>query len=600
MVKKSNLWLVMLLMFTLITSGFQAPVLAAEQGKQGTITVIGTDESNPILAKTTVQLGEKETATEALIHSVGESNVEFTDSSYGKMLTGINGIKAEGTNYWAFFINGVSAQVGSDSYIVQNGDQLTFRLTDWTKTPQKTVSLKVVNGEKGTVTDLSGIEVIGSPTAFQLLQVALGPDKVGYSESQYGKMITSINGIDAEGTNYWAFYVDGKMADVGADTYEVQAGNQISFQLESWQAPEEGNTGGETNPNPPGGTVSDKTIQTSVDSASKYVLQNQIGEWEVISLKQTGKTIPSTYLDSVKSLVKEKQGKFNRITDTERYVLGILAAGGDPTNVEGYNLVESIYNGNVTKQGLIGVSYALIALDSANFSVPDLAQWTREKLLTHLIDRQNQDGGWAWDETATSDIDTTAMILTALAPYKEKAEVKVKVDAAINYLSSQYKASKIDNSSTAAQVIIALSALGVDANASSFSGLVEYFLSFQNADGGFDWQGGEVSDPFTTSQGIQALASYQLFTKGKGSLYQLPLVEQKPETEKPETDKPNTQTPAEDTTAQPTANKENNSNGATGHKLPNTATDIYNLLAVGLLLILIGSLVYLKQRKRFS
>lgn len=590
--------MVILLIFTLFMSGLQAPVLAADLGKQGSITVLGLDGANPILAKTTVQISDTETATEALMAVVGESNVEFTDSSYGKMLTGINGVKAEGTNYWAFFINGVSAQVGSDSYIVQNGDQLTFRLTDWTKTPQNTVSLQVVNSDKNTVTDQSGIEVIGSPTAFQLLQVILGPDKVGYSESQYGKMITSINGIQAEGTNYWAFYVNDKMAEVGADSYPLQSGNQISFKLESWQdGSGDGNAGGDTNPdpNPSGGAVSEKTIQTSVDSASKYVLQNNLGEWEVIALKQTGQTIPATYLASVKSLVKEKQGKFNRITDTERYVLGILAAGGDPTNVVGYNLVEAIYNGNVTKQGLIGVSYALIALDSANFSIPETAQWTREKIVKHLLDRQNQDGGWAWDESATSDIDTTAMILTALAPYKAQPEVKGKVDAAIQYLSTQYQASKIDNSSTAAQTIIALATLGVDANTAPFTGLVEYFLSFQNADGGFDWQGGDVSDSFTTSQSIQALAAYHLYTTGKGSLYQLPLVEQKPETEKPET-----QTPSEEAPAQTTPNQDNGSNSVKGHTLPNTATDSYNLLMVGLLIMLIGSLVYMKQRKRYS
>ncbi|MDR6123843.1 LPXTG-motif cell wall-anchored protein [Bacillus sp. SLBN-46] len=596
MMKKRNLWMVMLLIFTLFTSGLQAPVLAADLGKQGSITVLGLDGANPILAKTTVQFSDTETATEALTAAVGESNVEFTDTSNGKMLTGINGVKAEGTNYWAFFINGVAAQVGSDTYVVQNGDQLTFRLTDWTKTPQNTVSLKVVNSDKNNVTDQSGIEVIGSPTAFQLLQVILGPDKVGYSENQYGKMITSINGIQAEGRNYWAFYVNDKMAEVGADSYQLQSGNQISFKLESWEnGSGDGNTGGETNPNPSGGTVSEKTIQASVDSASKYVLQNNLGEWEVIALKQTGQTIPATYLTSVKTLVKEKQGKFNRITDTERYVLGILAAGGDPTNVIGYNLVEAIYNGNVTKQGLIGVSYALIALDSANFSIPESAQWTREKIVKHLLDRQNQDGGWAWDESATSDIDTTAMILTALAPYKEQPAVKGKVDAAIQYLSTQYQASKIDNSSTAAQAIIALTTLGVDANAAPFTGLVEYFLSFQNADGGFDWQGGDVSDPFTTSQGIQALAAYQLYTTGKGSLYQLPLVEQKPETEKPET-----QTPSEEAPVQTTPHQDNGSNSVKGHTLPNTATDSYNLLMAGLLIMLIGSLVYMKQRKRFS
>ncbi|MFJ5712910.1 DUF4430 domain-containing protein [Neobacillus sp. NPDC093127] len=599
---RKNLAMVLLLVFALFTSGFQTPALAANQEKQGTITVIGTDAANPLLPETTVQFGESKTATQALVNAVGESNIEFTDTTYGKMLTAIKGEKAEGTHFWAFFINGVSAQVGADNYIVHNGDKLTFRLSDWTKTPESMVSLKVVDGDKKIVNNLPDIEVIGTPTAFQLLQVALGPEKVGFSESQYGKMITSINGLEAEGTNYWAFYIDGQMASVGADSYALKSGNQISFQLESWQdVPADGGAGGDGQPNPnpnsPAGTVSDADLQAAVDAVSQYVLKSQIGEWEAVALKQAGKTIPASYLEAVKALVKEREGKFTRITDTERYVLGILAAGGDPTNIEGYDLVQAIYNGNVTKQGLIGVSYALIALDSAEFSVPADALWTQDKLVNYLAERQNADGGWAWDESATSDIDTTAMIVTALAPYRNQAGIKEKVDASIEYLAAQYKAAKIDNSSTAAQVIIALSALGMDANASLFasdnSSLFQYFLSFQNADGGFDWQGGDVSDVFTTSQAFQALVAYQLFAQGKGSLYHLPLVaEQTPDVESPEAESPQVE--------EPSIEKEKPEETVKGHTLPNTAANMYNLLALGLFLMMAGSVIYMKQRKRKS
>lgn len=597
---RKNLALVLLLVFALFTSGFQTPVLAANQEKQGTITVIGADAANPLLPETTVQFGESETATQALVNAVGESNIEFTDTTYGKMLTAIKGEKAEGTHFWAFFINGVTAQVGADNYVVHNGDKLTFRLTDWTKTPESMVSLKVVDGDKKIVNNLSDIEVIGTPTAFQLLQVALGPEKVGFSETQYGKMITSINGLEAEGTNYWAFYIDGQMASVGADSYPLKSGNQISFQLESWQNNPEDGGDGQPNPNPPAGTVSNADLQAAVDAVSQYALKSQIGEWEAIALKQAGKTIPASYLEAVKALVKEREGKFTRITDTERYVLGILAAGGDPTNIEGYDLVQAIYNGNVTKQGLIGVSYALISLDSAEFSVPADALWTKDKLVNYLAEKQNADGGWAWDESSTSDIDTTAMIVTALAPYRNQPGVKEKVDASIEYLAAQYQTSKIDNSSTAAQVIIALSALGMDANASLFasdnSSLFQYFLSFQNADGGFDWQGGDVSDVFTTSQAFQALVAYQLFTQGKGSLYHLPLAaEQKPEVEKPEVVSPEAESPqVEDTSLE----KEKQGETVKGHALPNTAANMYNLLALGLFFMMAGSVFYMMQRKR--
>ncbi|MEH7414602.1 DUF4430 domain-containing protein [Neobacillus drentensis] len=606
MLKRKNLWMSLLLVLMVLTSGLQTPVFAAE-AEQGTVTVFGLD-STAVVPDKTLPLTEKETAAEALKDAVGQENLEYTDTSYGPMLTGINGVKAGENQFWAFFINGISAQVGPDSYVVQNGDKITYRLTDFTKPAKSTVSLKVVDDKQNTVAELSSIEVIGSPNAFQLLQTALGTDQVGFEETQYGKMITSIKGIKAEGSNYWGFYVDGKMANVGAEGYQLQNGNQISFQLESFEsAPGDGGNG-ETTPSTPTtpttpttGTITAQDLQTAVNDSSAYVLKNEVGEWQVIALKQAGKEIPTNYLANVKAIVKEKQGKFSRITDTERYALGILAAGGNPTNVEGYNLIEAIYNGNVTKQGLNGVAYALIALDSANFSIPSSAQWTKEKLISYLTDRQNSDGGWAWDESTTSDIDTTAMILTALAPFKDQAGVKDKVEAAIKYLSSQYQASKIDNSSTAAQVMIALSALGIDANIGDFSkdnsGLVQYLQSFQNKDGGFDWQGGDESDPFTTSQAIQGLVAYQLFKAGKGSLYHFTLTAETPAADKPAVETPQTEQAAPIEQAAPTATVVKTTN-QTGHALPNTATNIYNLVALGLLLMIAGSFIYWRQRKQ--
>jgi LPXTG-motif cell wall-anchored protein len=474
-----------MLLFALFTSGLQATVFAAEPTKQGTISVIGKDEEAPMLTETPVQYGENETAAEALVNIVGENNVAYTHYSFGDMITGINGLNADDSHFWSFYINGVSADVGPVTYKVQDSDKLSFR--------------------------------------YESFAPATGDSSTG-------------------------------------------------------------------NTNPATGTFSKDALKAAIDSASQYVLKQQIGEWEAIALKQTDKNIPTTYLEGVKKLVKEKQGKFRSITDTERYTLGILAAGGDPTNIEGYNLIEAIYNGDVTKQGLNGVAYALLALDSANFKIPDTAKWPREKLVQLLLEKQNQDGGWTWDvSSTTSDIDTTGMVLEALAPYKDQAGVKEKVNSALQYITKQFNESKIDNSSTAAQVIIALSALGIDANGSEFTkdnhSLIQFFVTFQNVDGGFDWQGGDESDAFTTAQGIQALAAYQLYVEGKGSLYSLPLMEQKPVVDTPKAEQPIVQTPSkEDTKA--------------GNPLPNTATNTFELLAIGLLLMIMGNVFVLNQKRR--
>jgi LPXTG-motif cell wall-anchored protein len=586
--RSKKLFAVLLLLIGLLVA--VNPVSAENLVSKETITINGNAKLGieNLLPVTEFQLAGKKTALDILIETAGESNVEITESAYGKMITSIKGLKAKDTYFWGFYINGISSQIGADSYFVQPGDQINFQYVDWTVAPEKTVSLNVT-GPKGVLKEADGIEFKGEPTAFQLLQLIFG-EKLVSTESQYGKMITGIDGVAAEGTYYWAFYVNGKMAETGADSYKLQAGDRISFQLESWESPKEEEQ--EENGSVAVEPISALKLQESIELASKYVLKNQVGDWEAIALHKAGKQLPSSYLQEVKEQIIKKEGKFNKITDYERYTLGILAAGGNPTNVAGFNLVASIYNGDVTKQGLNGVFYGLIALDSANFEVPNTAKWTREKLVAHLIEKQNPDGGWSWDGSKTSDIDTTAMVLTSLAPYKNQANVKTSVDKAVQYLSSQFKSGKIDNSSTASQVVIGLAALDIDSNSEMFTkgnvSLIAYLISFQNKDGGFDWQGGEVSDVFSTGQTFQAIVAYQLQQNGKGSLYEFLLQVND-----------SNQTLPEKGTESASGEKNSDESQQDGLPLPNTSTNSYNYLLFGVLLFVLGvAFLIVDKRKK--
>jgi hypothetical protein len=46
-----------------------------------------------------------------------------------------------------------------------------------------------------------------------------------------GEYVTVINGLAADAANYWAFYINGKMADVGAGSYTAKAGDTFEFRL---------------------------------------------------------------------------------------------------------------------------------------------------------------------------------------------------------------------------------------------------------------------------------------------------------------------------------------------------------------------------------
>lgn len=590
--------LMLLLVFALFFGGFQALPAAAAAAPIGTgsLLVEGSQETGTLLSETPIQYVQNETAFDALVNTVGAKNVDASDTSLGKSINGIMGLSSKDTYYWAFYVNGIAAPVGSSSYNVHDGDKLSFRYVDWTK-PSDSVSLKVIGNNGQSLYDSPyNIGIVGQPTALQLLQVTLGSDKIGLQDTQYGPMIISINGTSAQGNSYWAFYVNGQYASVGADSYKLQPTDQVTFKLESYTPTgDNSNSSGDSNSN--GGSnnnnsasssesISSVKLQQAIDSASEYTLRNWSDDniWGAIALKQTDKIIPSSFLSSANQVVQKNSGKFHYITDAEKYTLGILAAGGDPTDISGYNLVQNIYNGDVTKQGTNGEVYALISLGSTDFPIPSSATWTEEKLINQLLNTQQQDGHWSLNTTDSStDIDITAMVLTALAPYKDQTEVKDHISKALEYLSSQYLASKVDNSSTAAQIVLALSSLGIDANGSTFIkdnvSIMQYFMSFQQNDGGFGYKPGNTSDTFSTPQAFEALAAYQMYKGGKGYLYHLSIP-------------PNG---IKHTPTTPPPDKETSPQGKT---LPNTATNAENMVLAGLLLILAGAVLVYFNRKR--
>ncbi|HSX35834.1 MAG TPA: DUF4430 domain-containing protein [Patescibacteria group bacterium] len=55
-------------------------------------------------------------------------------------------------------------------------------------------------------------------------------------QSSYGEFVTGINGVTADGTTqYWSFYVNGKLANEGAGTYKTTNGQKIEWRVESVQ-----------------------------------------------------------------------------------------------------------------------------------------------------------------------------------------------------------------------------------------------------------------------------------------------------------------------------------------------------------------------------
>lgn len=253
-------------------------------------------------------------------------------------------------------------------------------------------------------------------------------------------------------------------------------------------------------------------------------------DWQALVVARYGQEVPSAYLSDLENKIKADNGIMSHPTDYERTTLALMAIGKDPTNFDGYNFIEKIYNNtDMDNQGINAYIFALIALDSGKFDIPDGSVLTRDKLIQKILDGRTSDKGWSYGGK-TADPDMTAMGLISLAPYKGRAEVKEAIDAAVDKLSAiqsddgGYSSWHTANSESSSQVIIGLCANGIDPTNEKFTkngkNPIDAILSYEVEGGGFQHTKGTGYNGMGTEQALEALESYKMFKEGKGSLYE--------------------------------------------------------------------------------
>lgn len=293
------------------------------------------------------------------------------------------------------------------------------------------------------------------------------------------------------------------------------------------------------------------------------------GEWMALGLARSGRTVPEGYYDAVVKYVKDNidsNGRLdkNKATENARIILALTAIGKDVTNVDGHDLLAGLNEMSyLSKQGINGAIFTLIALDSHNYT--PAGDVTRDKLVQAILDAQiSGDGGWSLDGK-NADVDMTAMAIQALAAYyKSDSSAKKAVDKGLSWLSSVqqndggFTSWGAANSESCAQVIVALTALGIDpAKDSRFIkngvSVLDALCSFAVNGGGFKHLATETSaNGMATEQGFYALVAYYRLLNGQSSLYDMADVKlEGVKAEKPvnDTDKPddatNTDTPVD-------------------------------------------------------
>lgn len=267
-------------------------------------------------------------------------------------------------------------------------------------------------------------------------------------------------------------------------------------------------------------------------------------DWTVLFLGRLGIAEDySAFLNRASAYVKDLYDKnpstglsTNTPTEWHRLTMAVLAAGGDPTDVGGHDLIaDGTYNclaGAPWNQGMNGAAWALLALDSKGYKVPEKVKYTREDLISYIIDRQLSDGGWSLDDKNPSlDLDITSMVVYALAPHAaEDAKVRKAVNRGLDVLRSKistdgdYNYGGTYSCESVAQAIIAFTSMGIDpatvTNASSGKSLLDGLLKYYSTGtGGFlhayyDDEKQNRPNSMATDQAMEAIAAYRLYQQG--------------------------------------------------------------------------------------
>ena len=444
------------------------------------LAIIGESQKGIMLCPKEEQIKDGETAL-SLLQKVMGDKVESETMSFGTYVKGIDGLMAGATSAWLYDVNDKSAEVGADSYKLKSGDVVVFRfVSDWSNISQETL--------KETL------------------------DKFGTCKTEEPK----TDDPKQE-----------KPEEPKTDDPKQEKSEEPKTDDPKQEKPEEPKTD-DPRPEQPEQPqqeniqVPSAQLNEAISKTSDKMLQDGIeSDWVAVALSRSGKNVPiEAKLNYVKSVTEKVEKRINRFsaTDLARTIIMMNAMSADPKNVGGHNLVQKLYESDKVNS-VTGYAFALLAFDTKKYEIPVESKWNRVALVEALLNNQHTDGGWTYNSSGSKDsassVDVTGMVLSALAPYQERADVKPAVQKAVAYLYNEqlenggFSADGQENSNSVAQAIIGLS-LVKDVDQNRLHKAMQNLLSYQLPNGEFKWLPGDQNGSgMATEQALLALLQFK-------------------------------------------------------------------------------------------
>ena len=271
-----------------------------------------------------------------------------------------------------------------------------------------------------------------------------------------------------------------------------------------------------------GGIVDYKLRQTGSGSVQEWLRgeaaegAGRTSDWYAIALSQDGYTDLSAYENSLKSYLAVNN--IASATSREKYALALCAAGSSDS------YISDILDSSIGEQGMMSWIYGLHVLNNGY----TCHNFTADSVVDTILSMQYDDGGWALFGSY-GDIDVTAMTVQALAPNCGRSDVSEAVDRALDFMSRRqednggYQSFGTPNPESAAQVLTALSALGIDCRyderfIKDGNNVIDGITAYQLGDGSFCHAMGGESNETATVQSLYSLIAFKRMTEGRSPL----------------------------------------------------------------------------------
>ncbi|MGN7195834.1 DUF4430 domain-containing protein [Bacillus mycoides] len=457
------------------------------EGKTAKLAIIGESQKGIMLCPKEVSIEDGETAF-SLLQKVMGDKVTSESMSFGTYIKGIDGLMAGATSGWLYDVNDKSAEVGADSYKLESGDVVAFRyVADWSNMSQQTL--------QQTLDKFGTCKTVEEPK----------PEEPKTEKPDGKPEEPKTEKPDDKPEEPKTEKPDGKPEEPKTEKPDGKPEDKVTEQPKQEKV-----------------EIPAAQLNEAISKTSEKMLQDGIGsDWVAIGLARSGVNVPlETKINYVKPVAEKVKKRLNRFsaTDLARTIIMMNAMNVDPTKVEGQNLVQNLFESDKVNS-VTGYAFTLLALDTKKYEIPAEAKWNRAALVQALLQAQHTDGGWTYDSSSSkesvSNVDVTSMVLAALAPYQDQADVKPAIQKAGDYLYKQqlgnggFAADGQENSNSTAQAIIGLS-LVKDVDHDRLNKAVQNLMSYQLPNGEFKWlPSDQKGSGMATEQAFLALLQFK-------------------------------------------------------------------------------------------